>query len=150
MISTAVVKGTTSAWSGRDLMKTLIIIGRNISDIPTFYAEINRVFMANEDWRLADSLDALNDLLYGGYGAIVGREQVRIVWHDVAESRAALGAEATRAFLARKLRQPASFDVGAIGRQLDALDSGTGQTYFEIVIEIIRDHRNIELIMVEN
>jgi hypothetical protein len=30
-------------------MKTLSIIGRNIGDIPTFYAEINRVFMAEED-----------------------------------------------------------------------------------------------------
>jgi len=128
-------------------MKTLTIIGRNISDIPTFYAEINRVFMAREDWRLGESLDALNDLLYGGYGAIEGRERVRIVWQDVAASRAALGVETTRAFLARKLQRPAGFDVDAIGSQLDALDRGPGQTYFEIVVEIISDHRNIELVL---
>jgi RNAse (barnase) inhibitor barstar len=128
-------------------MKTLTITGRNISDIPTFYAEINRVFMAKEDWQLGESLDALNDLLYGGYGAIEGRERVRIVWQDVAASRAALGVETTRAFLARKLQQPAGFDVDAIGRQLDALDRGTGQTYFEIIVEIISDHRNIELVL---
>jgi RNAse (barnase) inhibitor barstar len=128
-------------------MKTLTIIGRNISDIPTFYAEINRVFMAKEDWQLGESLDALNDLLYGGYGAIEGRERVRIVWQDVAASRSALGVETTRAFLARKLQQPAGFDVDAIGRQLDALDRGTGQTYFEIIVEIISDHRNIELVL---
>ena len=127
-------------------MKTLTIIGRNISDIPTFYAEINRVFMAKEDWQLGESLDALNDLLYGGYGAIEGREKVRIVWQDVAASRAALGVETTQAFLARKLQRPAGFDVDAIGRQLDALDRGTGQTYFEIIVEIISDHRNIELV----
>ncbi|RZL73126.1 MAG: ribonuclease inhibitor [Sphingomonas sp.] len=128
-------------------MKTLTIIGRNISDIPTFYAEINRVFMAKEDWQLGESLDALNDLLYGGYGAIEGRERVRIVWQDVAASRAALGVETTQAFLARKLQRPAGFDVDAIGRQLDALDRGTGQTYFEIIVEIISDHRNIELVL---
>jgi RNAse (barnase) inhibitor barstar len=128
-------------------MKTLTIIGRNISDIPTFYAEINRVFMAKEDWQLGESLDALNDLLYGGYGAIEGRERVRIVWQDVAASRAALGVETTRTFLARKLQRPAGFDVDAIGRQLDALDRGTGQTYFEIIVEIISDHRNIELVL---
>ncbi|KQN06131.1 ribonuclease inhibitor [Sphingomonas sp. Leaf230] len=128
-------------------MKTLTIIGRNISDIPTFYAEINRVFMAKEEWQLGESLDALNDLLYGGYGAIEGRQKVRIVWQDVAASRAALGVETTRAFLARKLQRPAGFDVNVIGRQLDALDRGTGQTYFEIVVEIISDHRNIELVL---
>ncbi|PTW48040.1 barstar (barnase inhibitor) [Sphingomonas faeni] len=128
-------------------MKTLTIIGRNISDIPTFYAEINRVFMAKEGWQLGESLDALNDLLYGGYGAIEGRERVRIVWQDVAASRAALGVETTRAFLTKKLQRPAGFDVEAIGSQQDALDRGTGQTYFEIVVEIISDHRNIELVM---
>jgi len=128
-------------------MKTLTIFGRNISDIPTFYAEINRVFMAKEDWQLGESLDALNDLLYGGYGAIEGRERVRIVWQDVAASRTALGVETTRAFLARKLQRPAGFDVDAIGSQLDALDRGPGQTYFEIVVEIISDHRNIELVL---
>ena len=123
----------------------LSIIGRNIRDIPTFYAEINRVFMAEEDWRLADSLDALNDLLYGGYGAIEGREPARIVWHDNAASRSALGVEATRAFLAEKLQRPDLFNVHVFGRQLEALDRGTGQTYFEIVIEIIGDHQTSSL-----
>jgi RNAse (barnase) inhibitor barstar len=127
-------------------MKTLSIIGRNINDIETFYAEINRVFMAEEDWRLADSLDALNDLLYGAYGVIKGREPVRIVWHDIAASRSALGVETTRAFLAEKLQRPGFYNVNAIGRQLDALDRGKGQTYFEIVIKIIGDHQNIELV----
>lgn len=127
-------------------MKTLSLIGRNIDDISTFYAEINRVFMAEEDWRLADSLDALNDLLYGGYGAIKGREPIRIVWHDIAASRSALGVGTTRAFLAEKLQRPDLFNVDAIGRQLHALDLGTGQTYFEIVIRIIGDHQNIELV----
>ena len=128
------------------MTKTLSIIGRNIADIPTFYAEINRVFMADEEWRLADSLDAFNDLLYGGYGAIEGRERVRIVWQDMAASRSALGFQATRAFLVGKLQRPDLFNVDVIGRQLDALDRGTGHTYFDIVIEIIRDHRNIELV----
>jgi RNAse (barnase) inhibitor barstar len=128
------------------LTKTLKITGGNIIDIPTFYAEINRVFMAEEDWRLANSLDALNDLLYGGYGAISGREPVCVVWQDIAKSRAALGVEATRAFLAEKLQRPDLFDGDVIRRQLDALGRGTGQTYFEIVIEIFGDHQNIALV----
>lgn len=128
------------------MTKTLTIRGENIVDIPTFYAEINRVFMAGEDWQLANSLDALDDLLYGGYGAITGREPVRLVWQDMAQSRAALGIEATRAFLSEKMQRPDIFNVTVIGRQLDALRHGTGQTYFEIVLGIIADHRNIELV----
>jgi len=42
--------------------KTLTIIGCGIHDIPAFYAEINRVFMAGEDWTLGESLDGLDDM----------------------------------------------------------------------------------------
>jgi RNAse (barnase) inhibitor barstar len=56
----------------------LVLDGSAIHDIAGFYAEINRVFMACEDWQLAPSLDALDDLLYGGYGALAGH------WKDIA------------------------------------------------------------------
>ncbi|BCA62282.1 hypothetical protein HMP09_1516 [Sphingomonas sp. HMP9] len=128
------------------MTKTFSILGRNIRDIPSFYSEINRVFMIGAEFRLGDSLDALNDLFYGGYGAIDGREPVRIVWHDMAASKATLGAEATRAFLVEKLRRPDVFNMDLIEGQLEALDGGTGQTYFEIILQIIGDHPNIALV----
>ena len=128
------------------MKKTLTISGGNIVDIPTFYAEINRVFMVGAEFCLGDSLDALNDMFYGGYGAIDGREPVRIVWHDMAASKATLGVEATRAFLGEKLHRPDVFNMDLIERQLEALDGGTGQTYFEIILEIIADHPNIVLV----
>jgi RNAse (barnase) inhibitor barstar len=128
------------------MVKTLTIIGQNIHDIPSFYAEINRVFMADEDWNLANSLDALNDLLYGGYGAIKGREPIRLVWRDMANSASTLGMETTREFLEEKLQRPDVFNIGVIAQQLDALERGVGQNYFAIVLEIIADHPNIELV----
>jgi hypothetical protein len=36
----------------------IILEGKNIHDIPSFYQEINRDFMQNEDWELGESLDA--------------------------------------------------------------------------------------------
>ncbi|WP_221887917.1 hypothetical protein [Chitinophaga polysaccharea] len=48
--------------------KQIIINGDVIIDIPSFYREINRVFMSGENWQLGNSLDAFNDLLYGGFG----------------------------------------------------------------------------------
>ncbi|MEG3093444.1 barstar family protein [Sphingomonas sp. PB1R3] len=128
------------------MTKTLEILGHAIVDIPSFYAEINRVFMANESWSLGESLDALNDLLYGGYGAIEGHELVKLIWRDVDVSRSALGLAATRTFLAEKLKRPGTFNVDIIAGQLAALERGAGQTYFDIVLEIIGDHPNIELV----
>lgn len=127
-------------------MKTLIIDGRNIRDIPSFYDEVNRVFMAGEDWRLGHSLDAFDDMLYGGYGAIAGTEPVRLCWRGFEESRFTLGLPATRDFLQQKLARPHLFDTVRVTRQLDALEQGTGQTYFEILLEIIAGHPNIELV----
>ncbi|TDB34573.1 ribonuclease inhibitor [Stenotrophomonas sp. TEPEL] len=124
----------------------LQIEGTAIADIPSFHAEINRVFMAGEDWRLGPSLDALDDLLYGGYGALAGHETATLVWRDIDRSREALGVDATRAWLEDKLRQPGTFNAGTIGRQLDALQRGEGQTYFDIVMEIFASHPTITLV----
>lgn len=126
-------------------MKTLTIRGRDIRNISSFYTEINRVFMADEDWKLGESLDAFNDLLFGGYGAITGPEPVELVWKDIDASRVALGIETIRAHLSAKLRQPELYSVTIIQQQLDQLEEGNGSTYFDTILDIIRDHPNLKL-----
>lgn len=125
--------------------KTLTIDGNNIHDIPSFYDEINRVFMAEEDWKIGTSLDALDDMLYGGFGALKGDEAVILIWKAIEKSRHDLGLETTRGYYLNKLEQPSSFDIGQIQQRLAELESGIGPTYFEIVLQIIADHANIEL-----
>lgn len=125
---------------------TLTIEGGNIHDIPSFYDEINRVFMAGEGWTLGQSLDAFSDLLYGGFGAIKGNEPVTLVWTQFEKNRADLGHELTREFLRNKLSQPDRYDVARIGRELEDLEAGRGPTYFEILLQIIGEHANIELV----
>lgn len=124
--------------------KTLTIEGDAIDDIASFYDEINRVFMSDEDWKLGPSLDALNDMLHGGYGAI-GDKPVTLVWRNMDRSRAVLGLDATRDFYHEKLMRPDIFDPNRIKRDLNALENGSGPTYFQIILEIIADHPNIEL-----
>jgi len=124
----------------------LQIDGRAITDIDSLYAEFNRVFMAGEDWQLGPSLDALDDLLYGGYGALHGHATATVAWRDIALSRVALGVDATCAWLQAKLQQPGTFNADVIRHQLDALERGEGQTYFEIVMEIFAGHPRITLL----
>lgn len=128
------------------MTNTLMIEGGNVRDIATLYDEINRVFMADEDWKLGPSLDAIDDMLGGAYGAIAGRERVRLVWQDMAASQSALGLQATRLHLQHKLERPDDFNAKHISRQLEELEAGIGRTYFEIVLEIIAGHPNIELV----
>lgn len=124
---------------------SLTLDGAAIDDIPSFYDEINRVFMQGEDWRIGPSLDALDDLLYGGFGALHEADRAILIWTDFEHSRRALGLEATRRHYRAKLAQPGHFDVDRITRDLAALDRGEGPTYFEIILEIIASHPLIEL-----
>jgi RNAse (barnase) inhibitor barstar len=126
-------------------MKTLRIDGARVRDIPSFYDELNRVFMAGVDWRLGTSLDALSDLLHGGYGAIDGDEPVRIVLGDDAQLRAALGSDETRRHHAAKLGMP-GYDQRLIAQRLRDLEAGTGPTYYETVREILAEHPNLDVV----
>ena len=68
-----------------------------------------------------------------------------LVWTDFERSRRALGAEATRAWLQDKLDTPGRYDKARIRRDLDALEDGSGPTFFELVLDIIAAHPNITL-----
>ncbi|KAF1015827.1 MAG: hypothetical protein GAK31_01306 [Stenotrophomonas maltophilia] len=123
----------------------LTLDGTRFDDIAGFYAEINRVFMAGEDWQLGPSLDALDDLLYGGYGAAKDAQAVQLLWRGFEGSREALGVAATRHWLQQKLAQPGHFNAEAIQRQLEALEAD-GPTYFDIVLEIFDGHPEITVL----
>lgn len=128
-------------------MATFEINGDAIDSITSFYAEVNRVFMADEDWQLSESLDAFNDLLYGGFGAMPSDGEAQLVWHNIEAAREALGVEATREWLQAKLDDPARrFNQESIQRDLDALSAGEGETYFDIIMQIIADHPRVHLV----
>ena len=130
-------------------MTVATLEGSRVTDITSFYDEVNRVFMRDETWQLGESLDALNDLLYGGFGLMANRDEagdsLTVIWRDHQVSREALGLEATRAWYEQKLARPGTFDVSGIQRRLDDLLAGTGPTYFELVLEVFADHPDITL-----
>lgn len=141
--------------------------GAAITDIASLYDELNRVFMADEDWQLGPSLDALDDLLYGGYGAAFGSAtghlagpstdagtgtgtvtgRLRVVWRDHARSRDALGVATTASWYQAKLAQPGRFNIEKVARDLAALRASGGPTYFDLVLEVFSSHPNVELVL---
>jgi RNAse (barnase) inhibitor barstar len=128
------------------MIKTFTVDGSKIHDISSFYEEINRIFMSGEDWTIGQSLDALNDLLYGGFGEIKGNEKIRLIWKNFEQNKKDLGPEVTEAYYRNKLNYPSTFNVDFVREKLTELENGTGKTYFEIILEIIGEHPNIELI----
>lgn len=127
----------------KEKRRVFVIDGEKIHDIASFYGEINRVFMADENWSLGESLDALDDMLYGGYGALQGDGPFEIVWRQMEKNRSDLGYEATRASYLAKLSRPESYNAERIQQQIDALDCGEGPTYFDTILEILEGHPRI-------
>ncbi len=126
-------------------MAEYVIEGGRIRGIPDLYMELNRLFMTGEDWQLGASLDALDDLLYGGYGTLAEDDTVRIVWRDAAHSRDALGVAETERWLRAKLAQPGTFRADDLQQELDDLLAGTGTTYFDRVLAVFADHPGVTL-----
>ena len=93
------------------MKKSICLDGEQIFDIPSFYAEINRVLMHNEEWKIGHSLDALDDLMYGGFGEIKQDEPVQLIWKNISKSKESLGLEATKAFYLEKIANPSLFNV---------------------------------------
>ena len=127
-------------------MKKITIEGKNINNIETFYEEVNRVFMSQENWKIAQSLDAFNDLLYGSFGEIKGKEKIQLIWKDMEQNQKSLGFQTTLEFYQNKLKSPQIFNHKFVLSKIDELHNGVGLTFFEIILEIITDHENIILI----
>ena len=128
------------------MVKQIEINGNAINDIASFYEEINRVFMVGESWAIGHSLDAFNDLLFGDYGALQGAQSVELLWHNIDHSRKTLGYQTTRVYYLDKLRPGSPYDKKRFEEKLGALDSGTGETYFDTIMTIITDHPTIMVI----
>ena len=127
-------------------MKKIILEGKNINNIETFYEEVNRVFMSQENWKIAQSLDAFNDMLYGSFGEIKGKEKIQLIWKDMEQNQKSLGFQTTLEFYQNKLKSPEIFNRKFVLSKINELHNDVGFTFFEIVLEIIANHDNIMLI----
>ena len=110
-------------------MKKIIIEGKNINNIETFYEEVNRVFMSDEDWKIAQSLDAFNDMLYGSFGEIKGKEKIQLIWKDMEQNQKSLGFQTTLEFYQNKLKSPEIFNRKFVLSKINELHNDVGFTF---------------------
>ncbi len=98
--------------------KVFVLDGNKFDTIEGFYDEVERVLTKDLNWKTGRNLNAFNDVLWGGFGAFEYEEPIDIIWENSTKSKSDLGYPANK----RK-----------------------GQTVFEIIIEIIKDHKHINL-----
>lgn len=95
---------------------------------------------------IGESLDALNDLFYGGFGLIDGDEPIELTWKNFNQNKELFGFDFTLNFYEEKLKQPTVFSTKTIQQHISNLKNGKGLTYFDMILEIISEHKIIILI----
>jgi len=95
------------------------------------------------DWKPGLSLDALNDILYSGFG----KRPLRLIWENSAKSASDLGLAATLRFYEDKIIQGKPYNTELAQQKIADLKNGEGQTLFEIIVEILEDHKQIALLL---
>jgi RNAse (barnase) inhibitor barstar len=127
--------------------KTIVIEGSTFSNLDGFYEEMNRLFMQDQDWKMGHSLDALNDILYGGFGVFEPGEQVLVIWKNFTQSKLALGREQTVELYQRKIEIGYPYSVKLFEEKLQEIEKEDGPLLWHIVLDIFGDHPNIDLIL---
>ncbi|MDU4910574.1 hypothetical protein [Clostridium baratii] len=129
--------------------KELIIDGCNFSNLNEFYIEVDRVFTKDLTWETGHNLNAFNDLLHGGFGVHEYGEPITIIWKNVNKSKLDLGYNETVRHYENMLKECHPTNINSVKALLENAQKKKGETLFDIIIEIINEHDDIELILRE-
>lgn len=112
------------------------INGLRFNDLAGFAEEFSTQALAGHQWH--GNLDAFNDILRGGFGTPEGGFTLR--WLNSTLSTERLGYQETVSWLEgiRKTAHPSNWP--SIDSRLEGARRGEGQTMFDMLVEIIRDH----------
>lgn len=112
-----------------------VLDGTAFDDLAGFFAAVTRTLGVSAWGR---NPDAFNDILRGGFGTPDGGFILR--WDNSAISAQRLGWPETIRFIERKLATCHPANIPSVQADLAAARRGEGQTLFDIITSIIRDH----------
>jgi len=117
-------------------MREYVVEGTLFNTLEEFAAHFSKRLLLDHEWN--GNLDALNDILRGGFGTPDGG--FVLVWKDAELSRQRLGHEEAAAVLARRLATCHPTNRLLVSAQLAAARRGLGPTVFDWLLEILHDH----------
>ena len=123
-------------------MKTTYTIdGAHFTNLEEFYNAFGLEILSGREW--GRNLDALDDVLGGGFGTPA--EGFVLSWKNSALSKERLGMKETLKYLEHQLSACDASQRDSVFNEIEQLKAGKGQTLFDMLVEIIREHSEIEL-----
>lgn len=115
--------------------------GKIFSTLEEFYDHVSEVLIPGASW--GRNLDAFNDILCAGFGG--PEEGFDLVWRNSTLSKQRLGYEETVRQLEERAAKCCPSNLSAIEAAIAQAKRSEGPTVFDWLVEIIREHQNIEL-----
>jgi|TARA_B110000116_G_scaffold265676_1_gene275211 RNAse (barnase) inhibitor barstar len=126
-------------------MRTIEINGNNFSNLSEFYDEVESKMTSGLNWKIGRNLNAFDDVLSGGFGVHDVDEKYQLNWKNVEKSKSELGWTQTIEFIENKLKTCHPTNIEFVKKDLEDAKNGTGETLWELIIGIIKEHNQIEL-----
>jgi RNAse (barnase) inhibitor barstar len=126
-------------------MKRVEIEGKNITDLASFYDEIEKKLTYSLNWKIGRNLDAFNDVLRGGFGVHDLGETLNVVWKNHKNSERTLGWNETEKYIQSKLKRCYPKNIPSISNDLELAKKHEGKTLFETIVDIIHQRENVRL-----
>ena len=121
--------------------KIYIVDGNRFTTLGEAAAEFTRVFGLTMPWN--GNLDGLNDFLRGGFGT--PDEGFILTWLHSDVSRQRLSYDETLHWLEERVHHCHPSNVAHFQERIDTAHRKDGETLFDMLVAIIRDHKDIEL-----
>ncbi|MGG0286000.1 hypothetical protein ABEY41_12950 [Peribacillus butanolivorans] len=121
----------------------MVKIFRTLMDSVTIFSNV--VLSGKYKWN--GSLDAFNDILFGGFGDIEVEEEYTIFWRNSVKSKIDLGYGETIIILNEMLKNCHPSNEEKVIKEIRDAKMNIGSTIFNWVEEIILDNKNITLIL---
>jgi len=117
------------------------IDGNNFNTLDEFYDEVSNRLIPNSRW--GRNLDAFNDILWGGFGN--PDKGFVLVWKNSNLSRERLGYSETILQLEKRKLSAHPSHLPSLENDIENAKKGEGKTIFDVLVEIIKSHSDIEL-----
>ena len=124
--------------------KTIFEIdGNDSSTLPEFAADFTKRLNIEIEWH--GNLDALNDILHGGFGT--PEDGFILIWKNSEVSRKRLGYPETIKWINERINHGHPYNVAFFKERLALANEQRGATLFDTIVEIFtqEDHADIEL-----
>lgn len=121
--------------------KVYSIDGDKINSLEEFYEAVGEHIIPSADW--GHNLDALNDVLRGGYGT--PDDGFILEWKNFQKSKVSLGYPETLRWLEETFKHIHPDNVEVFKKRIDLAITQQGEALWMTIVDIITNHKNIQL-----